>query len=73
MALPHGSAQLNAHAEAARTTVQAKKNLERVYALYPDDHDAVERNMAAYHAAKAVERKAYLDYTNPFNTKKTFS
>lgn len=73
MALTHGEAQSRAHAEAARTTAQTKVNLERVVSLYPDDDDAVDRAMVAYYAAKNVERKAYLAYTNPFGVVKTFS
>ena len=73
MALSHGEAQSRAHAEAARTTMQAKVNIDRVVTLYPDDDDAIDRAITAYYAAKNVERRAYLAYTNPFGAVKTFS
>ena len=78
MALTHGEAQSRAHAEAARTTSQAREKARIEEAAYYANStalswDAWETALDALNAAKAAEHKAYLAYTNPFGVVKTFS
>lgn len=75
--------RLREHAEATKSTSAAKQALldadTREESLDPGEHpDAImeaahETNVAfaAYKAALAVERRAFLAYTNPFGVEKT--
>lgn len=83
-ATPNDLKRLREHAEAAKSLSAAKRELDaadtREVMLSGGEHpDALieaahETNVAfaAYQAARAVERRAYIAYTNPFGVDKVF-
>ena len=74
----HGSRELRAHAEAAKTLSETRAAYRRIAAKVTRDSTEQERQdlataEVAYAAAYAAERAAYALYTNPFGIEKTVS